>query len=79
MTATTTLIIAFCILAVTTAFQVGKPVTIHRNMELGIFGDALKGAFANDSSLGKPQNSGLTNVRVKRMVSSHTEIRLKSS
>ena len=31
--------------------------------QLHIFGDALKGAFANDDSLGAVKNAGLKNVR----------------
>ena len=31
--------------------------------QLQIFGDALKGAFANDDSLGAVKNAGLKNVR----------------
>ena len=60
------LFIAFCILAGAEAFNVGRLKLSQRlksSTEIGIFGDALKGAFSNDSNLGKPQNSGLTNVR----------------
>mmetsp|Transcript_56068 Transcript_56068/g.167823 ORF Transcript_56068/g.167823 Transcript_56068/m.167823 type:complete len:84 (+) Transcript_56068:197-448(+) len=41
--------------------QTNKPSTT----ELSIFGNALKGAFSNDDSLGKQQNAGLKGVRCK--------------
>mmetsp|Transcript_37234 Transcript_37234/g.81066 ORF Transcript_37234/g.81066 Transcript_37234/m.81066 type:complete len:135 (-) Transcript_37234:579-983(-) len=37
----------------------GAPARIS-NTQLNIFGDALKGAFSNDDSLGKAKNAGLT-------------------
>ena len=37
--------------------------TTSSSTQLQIFGDALKGAFANDDSLGAVKNAGLKNVR----------------
>ncbi len=52
------------------AFSVGSPSQhgVSRqtsSTQLNIFGDALKGAFSNDESLGKVQNAGLKNVSRK--------------
>jgi ferredoxin len=45
-----------------TAFSVQRSTTSPRQLDtsLGIFGDAFKGAFSNDSSLGTRKNEGLS-------------------
>jgi len=55
-------LVALLLLVVTpaTSFSV-QPLTSGRfDTSLGIFGDALKGAFSNDSSLGDRKNEGLS-------------------
>ncbi len=42
-----------------------NPTEQHTSIaELNLFGDAMKKAFSNDESLGKPKNAGLKNVSV---------------
>ncbi len=61
------LLVAVLALSAAEAFFIAKVPATRTHMEtltsLKIFGDAFKGAFSNDPALGKPQNSGLTNVR----------------
>jgi ferredoxin len=58
----TSLVITVALLiASANGFSVVSPQTTPRQVDtsLGLFGDALKGAFGNDDSLGKRKNEGL--------------------
>lgn len=44
-----------------------NPTNRHASFtELDLFGDAMKKAFSNDDSIGKPKNAGLKNVSALR-------------
>lgn len=54
-------IIALALLATSMAFMAPQqPINRQVDTSLNIFGDALKGAFSNDDSLGKRKNEGLS-------------------
>ena len=58
--------VAFFISGTAHAFGVTTPsrgIGFRPSTSLGLFGDALKGAFSNDDRLGKQENAGLKGVR----------------
>jgi len=57
--------------ALTDAFTVLPSNVAHTSTSLNMFGDALKGAFGNDDSLGKAQDAGLKNVSCRSLRAVH--------
>ncbi len=59
------LILLTCVNSQINAFSIGqstRSTSTSTTTQLGIFGDALKGAFANDERIPPAKNAGLTNV-----------------
>mmetsp|Transcript_10091 Transcript_10091/g.15116 ORF Transcript_10091/g.15116 Transcript_10091/m.15116 type:complete len:141 (+) Transcript_10091:82-504(+) len=62
----TSCLLILLVASTSNAFSVAPPssqriTSQSSSTQLHIFGDALKGAFSNDESLGKAQNAGLKN------------------